>query len=120
MIYCESCGHQIHETATACPRCGALRNIALPREKGFSMSLVCFLLSICLIPACIASFITLFTGTTTQFVVSLSLYILLFLLSAVPAIYNICTKEQGRELNIATLVLISLHLGPIILIAKLL
>lgn len=28
MTYCTSCGHQIHETAPACPQCGAVQQSA--------------------------------------------------------------------------------------------
>ena len=27
MIYCRGCGKQIHESATACPECGAIQNV---------------------------------------------------------------------------------------------
>lgn len=121
MIYCEGCGHQIHEMAAACPRCGVPRYpVHHRREKGFGINLACLLLSICLIPACIAAFIAMFTGTRLQCAIWLSLYVLMFLFSAIPTIYNICNKEDGRELNVATLVLLSFHLGPLTLIAHLL
>lgn len=44
LIYCTSCGEQIAESATSCPKCGAVRGEA-KSEKGFVPTiLLCFFL----------------------------------------------------------------------------
>jgi hypothetical protein len=34
MVFCRGCGKEIHETATACPHCGALQNVVKKIEGG--------------------------------------------------------------------------------------
>lgn len=46
MMFCRSCGAQIHETAPLCPNCGAPQEVALPddlRRRTFGSSVsICF------------------------------------------------------------------------------
>jgi apolipoprotein N-acyltransferase len=38
MTYCESCGNQLSDLATACPKCGHPRRIALGRIEGTAVA----------------------------------------------------------------------------------
>lgn len=46
MIFCSACGKQLHETATACPHCGAPNAAGLSRQSKGTLALVCFFLGI--------------------------------------------------------------------------
>lgn len=38
MVYCRGCAKQIHETAVACPQCGAQQQVAVPAHSSASPS----------------------------------------------------------------------------------
>lgn len=45
MVYCRACGKQIHQSATACPGCGALQQSAgLSEKRILPALLLCFFL----------------------------------------------------------------------------
>jgi TM2 domain-containing membrane protein YozV len=46
MIFCSACGKQLHETATACPHCGAPNAAGLSRQSKGTLALVCLFLGI--------------------------------------------------------------------------
>ena len=45
MIFCFACGHEIHETADSCPKCGAKsKNLSEQQSKKLATALFCFFL----------------------------------------------------------------------------
>ena len=46
MIFCSACGKQMHETAAACPHCGASNAAGPSRQSKGTVALVCFFLGI--------------------------------------------------------------------------
>lgn len=48
MIYCRGCGKEIHESAQACPHCGAPQNVAakasVSNTSKATLAIVCFFL----------------------------------------------------------------------------
>ena len=46
MIFCSACGKEMHETAVACPHCGAPNAAKISQQGKATLALVCFFLGI--------------------------------------------------------------------------
>ena len=44
MVFCHSCGKQMHNTATACPHCGAITSVKQPKRKRMVAALLAIFL----------------------------------------------------------------------------
>lgn len=102
MIYCRGCGKEIHETAVACPQCGALQSgsatYPAPNAQGTLWLPV---------PAIICGIIALL-GLLDESAWDEDRYIGTFLLIFIAIILGIAgaaTQEKGRGMSIAGIVL---------------
>lgn len=105
MSYCQGCGHQIHETATSCPQCGAANYPTHIRNSKETLPDGTLWLPV---PAFICSLIpvlSMFDGATSwsqdQNIGALAFAICALVLGSI----SVARQQRGKGLSIAALVL---------------
>ncbi|WP_323011287.1 zinc ribbon domain-containing protein [Castellaniella sp.] len=105
MIFCRGCGKEIHDSATACPHCGATQSGSSSGQQGSKwMAITALVLGIFAILATMAAFAD---GADSEQILGI---ILFGVVSLVFAIISLVQKRWGKGLSIAGIVMSAISL----------
>lgn len=102
MVYCTGCGKEIHETATSCPRCGAVQRVNRQTTGTLWLPVPALILAIVVVLALFDDSgwdIETYIGVGSLAVTSLAL-----------AVFSLIAQEKGKGLAIGAVITASIGL----------
>lgn len=105
MVFCRGCGKEIHDTAAACPHCGAAQSGGNTGHQGSKwMAITSLVLGIFAILATLAAFAD---GADSEQILGITIF---GIVSLVFAIISLVQKRWGKGLSIAGIVMSAISL----------
>lgn len=105
MVFCRECGKEIHNTATACPHCGAAQSGSNAGHQGSKwMAITSLVLGIFAILATMAAFAD---GADADQILGIAIF---GVASLILAIISLVQKRWGKGISIAGIVMSAISL----------